>query len=228
MITIEADNLSDAWIETLGAVLDAGGRAVNVITCWEADNEHPDVRELLDAFITSRPAGKKSWPRYSAETVANTIFAEELYETPLGTEALAEFSALYLEGYEVSHAASPGGEYCHRLVAWDGPDGEPVNQLHEVAKKLRRYADETKSSYRYTSDYELAIEDPVLDLRTQMPGRNGDPYGFPCLSHISLTVVDGTVHLTALYRNQHLIRNCLLYTSPSPRDATLSRMPSSA
>ena len=24
------------------------------------------------------------------------------------------------------------------------------------------------------------------------------------------------------------IRNCLLYTSPSPRDATLSRMPSSA
>ena len=25
-----------------------------------------------------------------------------------------------------------------------------------------------------------------------------------------------------------LVRNCLLYTSPSPRDATLSRMPSSA
>ena len=25
-----------------------------------------------------------------------------------------------------------------------------------------------------------------------------------------------------------LFRNCLLYTSPSPRDATLSRMPSSA
>ena len=26
----------------------------------------------------------------------------------------------------------------------------------------------------------------------------------------------------------HLIQSCLLYTSPSPRDATLSRMPSSA
>ena len=25
-----------------------------------------------------------------------------------------------------------------------------------------------------------------------------------------------------------MIKNCLLYTSPSPRDATLSRMPSSA
>ena len=30
------------------------------------------------------------------------------------------------------------------------------------------------------------------------------------------------------YINLALIRNCLLYTSPSPRDATLSRMPSSA
>ena len=31
------------------------------------------------------------------------------------------------------------------------------------------------------------------------------------------------------YRDlSHLSKNCLLYTSPSPRDATLSRMPSSA
>ena len=35
-----------------------------------------------------------------------------------------------------------------------------------------------------------------------------------------------------VYRNSeamlHHLNNCLLYTSPSPRDATLSRMPSSA
>ena len=29
-------------------------------------------------------------------------------------------------------------------------------------------------------------------------------------------------------RNQSILNSCLLYTSPSPRDATLSRMPSSA
>ena len=28
--------------------------------------------------------------------------------------------------------------------------------------------------------------------------------------------------------NEHVIRGCLLYTSPSPRDGLLSRMPSSA
>ena len=43
------------------------------------------------------------------------------------------------------------------------------------------------------------------------------------------TVVFNTCSVTneAVKRSQKLIR-CLLYTSPSPRDATLSRMPSSA
>ena len=37
---------------------------------------------------------------------------------------------------------------------------------------------------------------------------------------------DGTTTATVLA--QAIVRDCLLYTSPSPRDATLSRMPSSA
>ena len=80
-----------------------------------------------------------------------------------------------------------------------------MNQLAAVAAKLKKYADPT-SGYRCSSDYELAVEHPALDLRTQMPGRNGGAIGFPCLSHISLTVERGVVHLTSLYRNQHLIR----------------------
>ena len=41
---------------------------------------------------------------------------------------------------------------------------------------------------------------------------------------------DGTVTLNAGVTNTTitLVRNCLLYTSPSPRDRTRSRMPSSA
>ena len=34
--------------------------------------------------------------------------------------------------------------------------------------------------------------------------------------------------LSFYLQNSNLIKSCLLYTSPSPRDATLSRMPSSA
>ena len=40
--------------------------------------------------------------------------------------------------------------------------------------------------------------------------------------------VDGEGRLTLAGRAGDLIITCLLYTSPSPRDATLSRMPSSA
>ena len=205
MIAINRRTLSEAWIDTFGAVLDAGGSAVNTITSWHADDEIPAVRNVLDDFITSRPESSKPWPRWPIDTVANTIFAAELYEEELGIDALEEFSDLYLEGFEVAKLASPGGEYCHRMVAWPSHNGEPINQLVDVASKLRRYAD-PDHSYRYSSDYEIALEDPVLDLRTLLPGRNRDPYGFPCLSHISLTVQDGTVHLTALYRNQHLVK----------------------
>ena len=205
MISIFRRTLSEAWIDTFGAVLDAGGSAVNAITSWHADDEVPAVREVLDDFLASRPESPRRWSRWPIVTVANTIFAAELYDEETGTNALEEFSDLYLEGFEFASLASPGGEYCHRMVAWPGPKGEPINQLLEVASKLRRYAD-PDLSYGYGSTYEVAIEDPVLDLRTQLPGRNGDPYGFPCLSHISLTAQDGTVHLTALYRNQHLVK----------------------
>ena len=37
---------------------------------------------------------------------------------------------------------------------------------------------------------------------------------------------DGRIEIKVDSRNKH--KSCLLYTSPSPRDATLSRMPSSA
>ena len=39
---------------------------------------------------------------------------------------------------------------------------------------------------------------------------------------------DGDFDLFADIKKQHESDTCLLYTSPSPRDATLSRMPSSA
>ena len=41
--------------------------------------------------------------------------------------------------------------------------------------------------------------------------------------HVDIDKLHAHVHVYIMYYN-----NCLLYTSPSPRDATLSRMPSSA
>ena len=46
------------------------------------------------------------------------------------------------------------------------------------------------------------------------------------VSHMTLVDVSGPDQ--AVYLKRLLANDCLLYTSPSPRDATLSRMPSSA
>ena len=48
-------------------------------------------------------------------------------------------------------------------------------------------------------------------------------------SHITIPGVDPNV-MAAIFEQQRggILDICLLYTSPSPRDATLSRMPSSA
>jgi hypothetical protein len=151
VIVVERPDLSSAWAATLEAVIDAGGSAVNVITSWPGTGEVAAVRDLLDTFIGSRPTGSKQWPRWPVTTVANTIFADELYDEELGDGALEEFVELYLEGREFGRSVSPTGEYCERLVAWDGPDGTPVNQLAAVAAKLKKYADPT-SRYWSSSD----------------------------------------------------------------------------
>ena len=44
----------------------------------------------------------------------------------------------------------------------------------------------------------------------------------------SETVADQCKQLLAIWNDSEDFRDCLLYTSPSPRDGLLSRMPSSA
>lgn len=199
-VLVEGPTLSHAWVSALEATMASGGKAVNLVVSWPGTEENEKVRAVLDRFIESRPAGKRSWPRWPVETVANTIFPIDLYSADC-EDPFAEFRELYLEGRTISRLVSPDGEYCERLVNWEVADGRHIDQLAVVAEKLRRY-----DTNHLSSVYEMGVEDPCLDLRTQMPGRNNDPYGFPCLSHISLTVDRGALHLTALYRNQHLIR----------------------
>ena len=68
-------------------------------------------------------------------------------------------------------------------------------------------------SKKFTGFEKLAGVHPQLKLLIER-GRFGCPFGFK--------VIEGV-------RSKELQQQyCLLYTSPSPRDATLSRMPSSA
>ena len=49
-----------------------------------------------------------------------------------------------------------------------------------------------------------------------------------CADFLPIHYVNDSVDLLELSVRDHYVHACLLYTSPSPRDATLSRMPSSA
>ena len=59
--------------------------------------------------------------------------------------------------------------------------------------------------------------DHIATVRNARGENHPDPY-HAALQVVKMGADSVTIHL----------RDCLLYTSPSPRDATLSRMPSSA
>jgi hypothetical protein len=212
---VNEPTLSAAWARALEATLDSGGKAVNLAASWRGCEEDPRIRREVDDFLAARRKeclahkGKRTpWMVWSVETVANTIFPIDLYLPEKGDDAMTLFTALYVEGREFARTVSPEGEYCERLVSWPGPDG-PVNQLEVLARKLRKIRDRDNGGRgALSSDYELALAHPsdAFDLRIQAPGLNNSPLGFPCLSHISITIHGGELHLTATYRNQHLAR----------------------
>ena len=78
--------------------------------------------------------------------------------------------------------------------------------------------------YIRTAAQEISKLDKHIDY-----DRFEDPCGPAALIRVDAVLDDGlTMELGYRCMNCQMIYDCLLYTSPSPRDATLSRMPSSA
>ena len=76
---------------------------------------------------------------------------------------------------------------------------------------------------KLTSRFQLALQD-AQSLALGMDHQFIEP------EHLAVAMLDqdGTSVRPLLAKAGVNINGCLLYTSPSPRDATLSRMPSSA
>ena len=87
-------------------------------------------------------------------------------------------------------------------------------------------------------DKTFAMKEPFLVLATQNPVEQEGTYPLPEAQvdrFMLKTVIDypkqkdeHTIMRNSLNGQYEIVKPCLLYTSPSPRDATLSRMPSSA
>lgn len=211
---IEAETISEAWLRAVEHLVADHGKAVNLAVASSAPTENPAIRAEFDAFLRDR---RKAGTRvYQINTVANTLFPAALYQHNRD-DARERLYALHEEAQSVHGRRSQSENYFDRLVNWPGPDG-PVNQLELLVQRLKgQLATSAPKSSVYEagvshpSDTPLASEEshesssPDGELRIHAPGIDKRFIGFPCLSHISVTLDHGTLIVSALYRNQHFI-----------------------
>ena len=207
---IRARNLSHAWLRAMDHLLEVGGTATNFCVAFSDYSEEQPTRKALNDFIAAhRAGGRIKGEIYPVSTVANTIFPRALYRWGLpGTESRQRLYDLHARAMRVQRRMPLKDNYFNRLVSWPSSDG-PLNQLEALVLKLTR---EIKTKAPKSSIYEVGIEHPELDVlasggdvRVQSPEHDKRLMGFPCLSHLSFTLVGGELHLTAIYRNQYFV-----------------------
>lgn len=211
--------LSQAWLCGLEVALSAsGGRRVHLITTiTDPGTEIDSVREALDHSL-------RSFGVQSVDTVAHTIFPKALYDDPgiewkpgLASESEQVINAAAERLYDRYRSmlplllTDPGnkqGTYFSRMISWPGKE---VNGINQLCNRINRLRSEHRSGRRThnTLDIDLSAycvptyQSPigvqtyaVTDERIR---------GFPCLVHVDLTLFEGKLHCTAVYRHHYLV-----------------------
>lgn len=216
-------SVSEAWLLSLERTAEAPeGRAVHVIsTVTEPGPEIETVRSVLDQALEKAGA-------QSVQTVAETIFPRSLYSDPdidwspglpaaqrdLLDHAAASMYAAYGDMLPLLLSANGnhGGTYFSRMISWPGKTVGGFNQLAARVERLRGEHSAGRMTNN-TLDMDLAA-DALADNPTDevdVPGiqvyaaTDKRSRGFPCLTHIDLTLFQGRLHATAIYRHQYLI-----------------------
>jgi hypothetical protein len=201
---VHGENISDAWLGGLALLLDGDGEAVNLtVTIDDPTAEESTVRTALDGLIAKRRIkDKKVQP---VETVANTIFPQALYVERLGDDAEAHLYEMERRSRAVYRRKNHHDTYFQRMVAWPGRDDEVFNQLEQAITRLRRLREQGKQRGNQFEVGLTSAADEAIALPVVAPGRDRRIIGFPCLSHVSLSLQKGVVHMTALYRNHEFV-----------------------
>jgi hypothetical protein len=203
---INEESLSVAWVGAVEHLLSTPrGKTVNVVVGFSTIDEDPGVRGAVDAFLDRTAVAKPGKNVLPVETVASTLFPESWYVPERAAEPREHLYRMRARAARVHRRITGPNEretYFDRLVAYRSPTGEVINQLEDQVVRLKRELGHVGPK---SSAYELGVCEPG-DLRIQQPGKDRLMLGFPCLSHVSLTLHDGAVHLTALYRNQGFLR----------------------
>ncbi|MBS1892557.1 MAG: hypothetical protein JST59_14765 [Actinobacteria bacterium] len=212
---IQRGSLGEAWVGAMEFLLEKADKSFHLNVAFPATYEPGSAPwEVIDGFLVAHGMQE-------LQTVVNTIFPEDLYSPELGEEAASRLYESYGMSMRIHQRTGRGNDketYFNRLISYPvatgGTNGLPRkqrellsadgrwNQLDFYIQRLRTQ----RSSGHRRSSYELGashFED--ADLRIQSPFNDKAIGSFPCLSHISLTLVDDRVNLNATYRNQFLI-----------------------
>lgn len=204
MKAITGDTLSDVWLDAVAYLIDCPkGKAVNVVATFPGTAEDPAIRAVVDTFLAATAARKPKAAVFEVETVASTLFPDSWYLPGRAEHPREHLYRMRARAARVHRRISGESEtYFDRLVAYPSVTGQPVNQLEEQVERLQG---QLRVGAPKSSAYEIGVNVDG-DLRVHIPGSDHQYMGFPCLSHISLTLHDDAVHLTALYRNQGFVR----------------------
>ena len=220
---VPVETLSEAWLTALEAAAEPqSGRLVHLIstvTC--PGSEIPSIRQVADEFAKRQNC-------QPIDEVAETIFPLPFVSQParrwspdLSEEQEREvllreqrLYAMFDESLDVLLTANGNrsGTYFSRMATWPGKQPGGVNQIAERITALRKQVRHGRSAYN-AMDIDVAA-DAVTDLSDEEPLRGLEVYsatdrrnrGFPCLTHIDLTLFEGRLNMTGVYRHQFLVR----------------------
>lgn len=204
-VFVSEKDVSTAWVTALDKLVQSGGDAVNLIVAIaDPTAEQQDVRQVLDRFVGDwRRANHNSVERVS--TVANTLFPSAWYVPErLGPTAAEHLYDLERSTRPVTRRRNRRGTYFERMVAWPGSGNREFNQLAQVIDRVRSARER---GHQRGHEYEVGLTTPADEIAAPVlvPGKDRSTQGFPCLSHLSFSLLDGVVHLLAVYRSHDFI-----------------------
>ena len=139
------------------------------------------------------------------------------------SQVIDEISSIFSEiGFSVEEGPDVENEY-NNFTALNTPDNHPARDMHDTF-----YLDHKKELLLRTHTSPVQVRTMLKGkppFKIIAPGRtyrsDSDQTHAPMFHQVEGLHIDKDINMGHL-------KGCLLYTSPSPRDATLSRMPSSA
>jgi hypothetical protein len=220
--TLIGSDCGTAWALAAQTLLDVPGhkmlhlslRITNPIT------EDARIRALVDRLLA----------RYelpAVPTVVNTVFPAALAARCATPLQLAERYVAMYPKIRAWDGANNRGTYFGRLVDYPA-DGRHVDQLNRIITQL---SDPRKRGGKPYARYEINFEDAADTMVTTQaipdqptdsvgeesaaagdsaaifaPRSDANPFGCPCLVHVSFQRVDGVLHAQALYRSQYMLQ----------------------